>query len=672
MFVNELFGDEHVEKIESTLKSAGYTELGSGADASVWGKDEGSVIKILMPESGELATAEKIFLAYYKTAQKYRDNPHLVKFIDIGGKHFTKFNIDGETFYQIAVEKLKPLKSRSFEEAMVWAMSDLVSNNFSWADAYRQISNPNSTIWKFADNDEINKTKVIKTIASLDQNKLLQLQYLYLTMQLVYQIGRRQGFGWDLHTENAMQRSDGTIVITDPWYSDVLSESFVLSVAESQTAKTGIMQTDVYGSRAYHARCLEPGCDWESRRYDRIQQAQAAAKKHGETHFGKKQGVAEGLEQKMSVKDTLAYLQKVMGTASHEDWRNHIVNTNEYFVLKQVPVSSLKSDLSGLNKDNVEKYKQMDFSKAPPIVIGSNGNILDGYHRVNVAKALRVPTLKAWVGVKKQGVAEAFDQPYKLKWEKSDYGDVDALATLQDGTSLSIMFNLADKLENNWGVEFYRNNSQAATGEGDAQRVFATVLAAIGQFIKKKKPNTLFFTAVKEEDPTGSRAKLYDRLVQRYATGLGYDLKKVDYPEQTGYKLTRQEQGVTEDFGQLDELVNKQLFRQGFEDTRSYGEYTLVAKPGYMPYIPGKNSVISNFFRIEAYKGRVMVGWVNFEDKDGDLEALDLQVDQKHRRKGIATAMYDFAKDLGNTIKPSTKQTAMGKKFWAGAKDRDR
>jgi 8-oxo-dGTP pyrophosphatase MutT (NUDIX family) len=205
-------------------------------------------------------------------------------------------------------------------------------------------------------------------------------------------------------------------------------------VPESQTAKTGIMQTDVYGSRAYHARCLEPGCDWESRRYDRIQQAQAAAKKHAETHFDKK------------------------------------------------------------------------------------------------------------------AVAEAFDQPYKLKWEKSEYGDVDALAKLQDGTSLSIMFNLADKLENNWGVEFYRNNSQAATGEGDAQRVFATVLAAIGQFIKKKKPDTLFFTAVKEEDPTGSRAKLYDRLVQRYATGLGYDLKKVDYPEQTGYKLTRKEQGMAENF----------------------------------------------------------------------------------------------------------------------------
>jgi hypothetical protein len=100
--------------------------------------------------------------------------------------------------------------------------------------------------------------------------------------------------------------------------------------------------------------------------------------------------------------------------------------------------------------------------------------------------------------------------------------------------------------ENDWGVEFYRNNSQSVTGEGNAQRVFATVLTAIGQFIKKKKPDTLFFTAVKEEDPTGSRTKLYDRLVQRYATQLGYNLKKVEYPEQIGYKLTRNEQKVSE------------------------------------------------------------------------------------------------------------------------------
>lgn len=71
-------------------------------------------------------------------------------------------------------------------------------------------------------------------------------------------------------------------------------ENVAQSVTESQTAKAGIVQTDVYGTQAYHAKCLEPGCDWESKRYDRIQQAQDAAKKHSEQHFKKKQGVAEG------------------------------------------------------------------------------------------------------------------------------------------------------------------------------------------------------------------------------------------------------------------------------------------------------------------------------------------------------------------------------------------
>ena len=27
----------------------------------------------------------------------------------------------------------------------------------------------------------------------------------------------KKGYGWDPHTENVMKRSDGTLVITDPW-----------------------------------------------------------------------------------------------------------------------------------------------------------------------------------------------------------------------------------------------------------------------------------------------------------------------------------------------------------------------------------------------------------------------------------------------------------------------
>jgi hypothetical protein len=88
----------------------------------------------------------------------------------------------------------------------------------------------------------------------------------------------------------------------------------------------------------------------------------------------------------------------------------------------------------------------------------------------------------------KDDVNEAFDQPYRLRWEHGDYGDVDAYAKLDDGNYLSIMFNKGfsqGTKEEAWNVEFFRNNSQEVTGEGDAQRVFATVLSAIQKFIKK-------------------------------------------------------------------------------------------------------------------------------------------------------------------------------------------
>ena len=160
-------------------------------------------------------------------------------------------------------------------------------------------------------------------------------------------------------------------------------------------------------------------------------------------------------------------------------------------------------------------------------------------------------------------VAEAFDNPYKSKWEKSDYGDVDASTKLPDGTYLNIMFNQEydHDGEETIQVDFHRNNSQEVTGEGDAQRIFATVLAAIQKYIKKYKPAILTFSASKETDPTiyyepdepqpnpESRAKLYNRLVQRYAGAWGYQAQHNDEGDVVRYKLTRT---IAEE--QLDEL----------------------------------------------------------------------------------------------------------------------
>jgi predicted chitinase len=153
----------------------------------------------------------------------------------------------------------------------------------------------------------------------------------------------------------------------------------------------------------------------------------------------------------------------------------------------------------------------------------------------------------------KEDLDEAFNQPYRLRWEHGDHGDVDAVAKLDDGNYLSIMFNKGfdqETKEEAWSVEFWRNNSQEVTGEGDAQRVFATVLSAIQKFIKKYKPNKVFFAAsteVEQGQNAQSRARLYDSLVQRYAKAWGFRAFRADTGNKIMYELSRIKQDVEED-----------------------------------------------------------------------------------------------------------------------------
>ena len=154
-------------------------------------------------------------------------------------------------------------------------------------------------------------------------------------------------------------------------------------------------------------------------------------------------------------------------------------------------------------------------------------------------------TVFHWRPVKKSGVTEAFDQPYAIQWTKRN-GDWHATADLDDGSELIVLFMAQG--DNKWMVEFERDENMEITGEGDAPRVFATVLTAMQQFIAKRKPAMLNFSAEKEDDPTGSRARLYDRMIQRYITGTGYDLTRKDVPGGATYTLTKQAQGVAENF----------------------------------------------------------------------------------------------------------------------------
>jgi ribosomal protein S18 acetylase RimI-like enzyme len=112
--------------------------------------------------------------------------------------------------------------------------------------------------------------------------------------------------------------------------------------------------------------------------------------------------------------------------------------------------------------------------------------------------------------------------------------------------------------------------------------------------------------------------------------------------------------------------VNDKVFYTDFHKEKKIldDSYTLIATAGYVGY-GAKEGFKSEQFRIVAKTSKgVECGWVNFENKDGKLEALDLSIQPAHRRKGIATEMYKFARELGNDIAPSRLQTGMGKQFW--------
>ena len=230
---------------------------------------------------------------------------------------------------------------------------------------------------------------------------------------------------------------------------------------------------------------------------------------------------------------------------------------------------------------NVSSYMEWDEAQEKWIVL-RGWDALDKAYTPEDQQRAREYAIK-YLGVEE--LAEAFDQPYKGKWEKSESGSYDMLVPLPDGSNLSIMFNKEGG--NEWQVEFYRNNSQEVTGEGDAQRIFATVLNAIQKFIKKHKPLQITFFASKEVEAgqnSESRAKLYDRLVQRYAASLGYDARIFQHGNAVSYELTQyspRDHLFTENFADGKNPQDKgDSKRHGVPTKASVGTLRKVAKQG--------------------------------------------------------------------------------------------
>ena len=198
---NEAQMDEVGKFINDALKKAGYKFIGSGYDAQVWMKDEGTVVKILMPESQENEAIDS-FKSFYNFVKK-NPSPNLPVFKKVDGREVYKFTLKGKPFMQFGMEQLYPIQEGSLDEWVVWMMADLSAKGLDWANAKNQMG--------IEDDEHAEEFK------AQNASKMNGYKSLYETLLKLYKAGMKKGYGWDPHTENVMRRSDGTLVITDPW-----------------------------------------------------------------------------------------------------------------------------------------------------------------------------------------------------------------------------------------------------------------------------------------------------------------------------------------------------------------------------------------------------------------------------------------------------------------------
>lgn len=134
---------------------------------------------------------------------------------------------------------------------------------------------------------------------------------------------------------------------------------------------------------------------------------------------------------------------------------------------------------------------------------------------------------------------ESFDNPYPFNLRKISNESYVTIVNLPDKTRLIIRFkDIGDK----WDVTFSRDGAHDATGEGDQMRIFATVIAAIKEFINIEEPKIVEFEACKQNGDqyqTSSREKLYSRMVKRFSRSLGYTAETLQWSSCTIYILKR-------------------------------------------------------------------------------------------------------------------------------------
>lgn len=134
----------------------------------------------------------------------------------------------------------------------------------------------------------------------------------------------------------------------------------------------------------------------------------------------------------------------------------------------------------------------------------------------------------------------------------------------------------------------------------------------------------------------------------------------------------------------LDEVLNLKSMTRGFQKRKDMGWYELVALGDFVSrheddhptlqitaHLPrtsptGRAGKQIGGLLLKLARGPHAANQSNPQEKM--LYAVEVDVDPEYQRKGVASSMYAFAKELGNDVTPSIDQTDDGKAMWAGMK----
>ena len=320
--------------------------------------------------------------------------------------------------------------------------------------------------------------------------------------------------------------------------------------------------------------------------------------------------------------------------------------------------------------------------KLDPVILGpkhSDGkySIVDGNHRALAYAALNMP-IPAYMPmgqVDEATVTEAFDNPYKFKVTENNNNRWQAQAVTDNNIIISF---LATNIDTGWGIDFKTANADTPnnttydlTGKGDGQRTMTTVLAMLKKFIQDHSPKEIYFDAAK--DAGNSRTNLYQKIVQRFAGGLGYTVDVQDAGNRDDFTLVKkvQETTVTE------ALDNPYPFKltgpdesQSFVATAQTPNGPLIMEFSSTDYdnfgidfAVGKSmgkTQAGDEFRVFATVVAMMKKWINTVGIE-HVESFDFGANKdEHASDGRAKLYTRFAKQLASKLGWKLEQSTTG------------